>query len=110
MYAWSDQILSGYGKHRLGGGRNNFTYAGADRLATENHPAPKDRSNHCLFVGRIVCCSIATIITLETDYHRVCIFSLMRLIEFRNFVVTDLACKFPTTLEKWKEEEGESMD
>lgn len=34
----------------------------------------------------------------------------MRLIEFRNFVVTDLACKFPATLEKWKEEEGESMD
>ena len=34
----------------------------------------------------------------------------MRLIEFRNFVVTDLACKFPATLEKWKEKEGESMD
>lgn len=41
--------------------------------------------------------------SLEADYHRVCIFSLMRLIEFRNFVVTDLACKFPATLKTEKE-------
>lgn len=29
-----------------------------------------------------------------TDHPRVCIFSLLRLIEFRHFILTDLACTF----------------